>query len=169
MKYGTTRFQTHYMNSVLVETWEAFTVSSGNIIRDTFTKNNLLPPRPLNIIKNTHACVASVQTSSKGTNQIAEDTLEPIKLQLKRTNNPMVIIRAKDSTQQPSINILLPAAAYDTVQKRTVAPLHYMNREAMIILQNKKEKLENEDTDTRRKTDSTSEIYLTTVKVAQYR
>ena len=26
LKYGTTRFQTHHINSVLFETWEAFTV-----------------------------------------------------------------------------------------------------------------------------------------------
>ena len=33
LKYGTTRFQHHHMNSVLFKTWEAFKVSSGNIIR----------------------------------------------------------------------------------------------------------------------------------------
>ena len=36
LKYGTTRFQPHHMNSVLVEAWEAFKVSYGNIIRDSF-------------------------------------------------------------------------------------------------------------------------------------
>ena len=46
LKYVTTRFQHHHMNSVLVETWEAFMVSSSNIIRYSFTKTNLLPPYP---------------------------------------------------------------------------------------------------------------------------
>ena len=115
LKYGTTRFQPHHMKSVLVETWEAFTVSSGNIIRDSVAKTHIPPLTPPNMITNTQACVASIQTSSKGINQIAEDTLAPIQLQVTRTNDPMVIIRAKGSTQQPSRNILLRAAAYDTV------------------------------------------------------
>ena len=103
------------MNSVLGETREAFTASSGNIIRDRFAKTCLLPLSPTNMITNTQACVASAQTSSKGINHIAEDTLAPIKLQVTRTNDPMVIIRAKDSTQQPARNILLRVAGYDTV------------------------------------------------------
>ena len=67
--------------------------------------------------------VASVQTSSKGVNLIAEEIVAPIQLEVTRTNDPMVIIRAKGSTQQPSRNILLRAAAYDTVNKQTVLPL----------------------------------------------
>ena len=51
LKYGTTRFQTHYMNSVLVETWEAFKVSAGNIISDSFAKNYPPPLIPPNMIK----------------------------------------------------------------------------------------------------------------------
>ena len=39
----------------------------------------------------------------------------------------------------------------------------------MMILKKRKVKLENEDANTRRKPNSTSEIYLTAVKVAQYR
>ena len=36
LKYVTMRFQPHHMNSVLIESWEAFKVSHGNIIRDSF-------------------------------------------------------------------------------------------------------------------------------------
>ena len=36
LKYITMRFQPHHMNSVLVEAWEIFTVSYGNIISDSF-------------------------------------------------------------------------------------------------------------------------------------
>ena len=43
LNYGTTRFQPHHMNSILVETWESFIVSSGKIIKDSFSKNHLLP------------------------------------------------------------------------------------------------------------------------------
>ena len=142
LKYGTTRFQPHHMNSVLVETWEAFTVSAGNIIRDSFAKTHLLPLSPPNMITNTQACVASLQSSSKGIKQISEDSLAHIQLQVTRTNYPMLIIRVKVSIQQPSRNILLWATAYDTVQKRTVLPLQEMNRENMMILKQKKVKLE---------------------------
>ena len=44
LKYGTTRFKSHHMNSVLVETWEYFKVSYGNIIRDSFAKNSSTLP-----------------------------------------------------------------------------------------------------------------------------
>ena len=134
MKYDIMRFQPRHMNSVLVETWESFTVSSGNIIRDSFAKTHLLPLSPPNMMKNIEACVASVQTSSKGINHIAEYTLAPIKLQVTSTNDPMLIIRAKVSTQQPSRNIILRVAGYDTVRKRTVLPLQEMKRETTMIL-----------------------------------
>ena len=134
-------FQPVHISCGEVETWKAFTVSSGNIIRDSFSKTHLLPLIPPNMITNTQACVASVHKSSKGINQIAEDTLAPIKLQVKRTNNPMVIIRSKGSTQQPSINILLQAEAYVTDRKRTVFPLQETKIETMMILNKKKVKM----------------------------
>ena len=106
-----------------VEALYAFKVSSGNIIVDSFSKTHLLPLSPPNMITNTQAMVASVQTSSKGINQIGEDTVAPIQLQVTSTNDPVVIIQENVSTQQPSRNILLRAAAYDTVQKRNIVPL----------------------------------------------
>ena len=80
------------MNAVLVEAWDAFKVASCNIIVDSFAKTHLLPLSPPNIITNTQAMVASVQTSPKGINWIAEDTVAPIQLEVTRTNEPMVII-----------------------------------------------------------------------------
>ena len=158
LKYGTTRFQSRHMNSVLVEAWDAFKVSYGNSIVDSFNKNHLLPLSPPNMLTNTQACVASVQTSSKVINHISEDTLAPIQLQVTRTNEPMVIIRANGSTQKPSINILLRAAAYDTVQKQTVLPLQKMKRKTTMIHQQKKVKPANKDANTRRNPNSTSGI-----------
>ena len=84
-------------------------------------------------------------------------------------NESMVIIQAKGRTQQPSRNILLWAAAYDTVRKRTVLPLQETKRENMMILQQKKVKLANDEANTRRNPNSTSRIYLTAAKVAQVR
>ena len=60
MKYGTTRFQPHRMKQFLVEAWEDFKVSSGNIIRYSFDKTHLLPLSLPNMITSTQACVASV-------------------------------------------------------------------------------------------------------------
>ena len=111
VKYGTTRFQTHHMNSVLVKAWNAFKVASSNIIVDSFAKTHLLPLSPPNMITNTQAMVASVQTSSNGVNWISEDTVASVQLEVTRTNDPIVIIRAKGSTQQPLRNILLRAGS----------------------------------------------------------
>ena len=80
LKYGTTRFQPQHMISLLVEARDAIKVSSGNIIVDSFAKTNLLPLSPPSMTTNTQGMVASVQTSSKGIYQIAEDTVAPIQL-----------------------------------------------------------------------------------------
>ena len=45
LKYGTKRFLPHHMNSILMEVWYAFKVSSGNIIRDRLKK--MYPPLAL--------------------------------------------------------------------------------------------------------------------------
>ena len=63
--------------------------------------------------------------------------------------------------------MFLRAAAYNTVQKRTVLPLQDMKRETMMILMKKTVKLANKDAKTRRNPHSTSEVYLTAVKVVQ--
>ena len=81
MKYGTMRFQPHQINYILDETWEAFKVAFRNTIRYRFAKTNIIPLIPPNMITNTQACVASVQTSSKCINHITEDTLAPNNLQ----------------------------------------------------------------------------------------
>ena len=46
MKYFTKTFLPHHMNSVLLEAWDAFKVSAGNIIREIFMKTKLPPPLP---------------------------------------------------------------------------------------------------------------------------
>ena len=38
LKYGTTMSSPHHMNSILVEAWDAFNISAGNIIMDIFEK-----------------------------------------------------------------------------------------------------------------------------------
>ena len=46
LNYGTTKFSPHHMNYVLVEAWDAFNMSAGNIIRDGFEKK-IYPPSAL--------------------------------------------------------------------------------------------------------------------------
>ena len=53
LKYGTTKFSPHHMNAVLVEAWDAFNISSGNIIRDNFAKTKLPPLIPPNLTTTT--------------------------------------------------------------------------------------------------------------------
>ena len=65
VKYGTSGFQPQHMNSILVETWEAFMVSDGKIIRERLAKTQLPPLSPPNTKTNTQECVASIKTSSK--------------------------------------------------------------------------------------------------------
>ena len=43
---GTAKFSPHHMKSVLVEAWDVFKVSAGNIIRENFAKS-MLPPSAL--------------------------------------------------------------------------------------------------------------------------
>ena len=123
-----------------------------------FAKTHLLTLIPPNMIKTTQACICSIQTSSKGINQIAEDTLAHINFLTINNNDPMVIIQVKASIQQPPRKILQRAAAYDTVRKRTVLPLHETKIEFMMIIKQNKLKLANEGTATRRNPDSTSGI-----------
>ena len=86
-----------------------------------------------------------------------------------RTNEPMVIIRAKGSTRQLPRKCFFGGAAYNTVQKQTVLTFQEMKRETMMIIKKNKVKLANEDANTRRNPNSTSGIYLTDIKVAQCR
>ena len=51
LKYGANFFSTNHMNSVLVEAWDAFNISAGNIIRDRFTKTKLSPFSPTDLTK----------------------------------------------------------------------------------------------------------------------
>ena len=63
LKYVTTKFSPHHMNSILVEAWDAFKMSAGKITREIFAKTKL-PLSPTNLTTNTQACAASIQVSS---------------------------------------------------------------------------------------------------------
>ena len=96
LKYVTTIFLPHHMNFVLVESWDAFNVSAGNIIRDVFVKKSIPPLRPPGITTNIQACAASIQVSygykAEEINEISRIILAPIYVEVTRTDVPMVVL-----------------------------------------------------------------------------
>ena len=114
------------MNSVLMKAWDAFKVSAGNIARDHFVKKKLLPLSPTDLTMNTQACASPIQVFSgakaEEINEISLHTVATIEVQVTRTDDPMVVLRAKGA-QQLSRNIVLQATAYDAVKKQTVVPI----------------------------------------------
>ena len=84
------------MNSVLFEAWDAFKVSAGNVIRDSFEKIMLLPIQPPDIATNIQACAASVEVysgaKSEEINNISRQTVAHIGLKVTRTDDHMVVL-----------------------------------------------------------------------------
>ena len=82
LNYGTTKFLPRHMKYVLVESWDAFKISAGNIIRDIFSKTNLPPLVSPGLTTNTQAYAASIQVSSESKAQINQQyishTVAPI-------------------------------------------------------------------------------------------
>ena len=87
---------------------------------DSFSKTKLLPLSPPELTTNTQACAASIQVYSgakaEEINNISLQKVAPIKLQVTRTDDPMVFFQAK-GTQKSLSNIIIWAAEYDAVRK----------------------------------------------------
>ena len=64
LKYRTANFSPHHMNTILVESWDAFRVSSGKVKRYNFVKTKLFPLSPPESNINIQACAASAQVPS---------------------------------------------------------------------------------------------------------
>ena len=69
LKYETKKFSLHHINYVLVEAWDDFKVSVGNIIGYRFSKTMVPPLSPTDLTPNTQACAASIQLSSGANNE----------------------------------------------------------------------------------------------------
>ena len=80
---------------------------------------------------NTQACAASVRVSSgakaEEIKNISRQKVVPIKLQVTRNDDTMVVLQEK-GTKQSSRNIILRDAAYEALRKRTVIPIQDMNK-----------------------------------------
>ena len=64
LKYGTTQILPHHMNSILMESWDAFKVSSSNIARDIYVKTDLPHLSITDSTIKTQACSSSIQLPS---------------------------------------------------------------------------------------------------------
>ena len=131
LNYGTTKKLSHHMKSILVEAWDAFKVSTGNIVRDIFVKTKILPLSTPKFSTNTQACVASVQVSSgakvEDINIIANHTIGSIEVQEIKTDNPMVFLQER-GIWKSSGNIVLQSAVYDAARQRTIVPFQEMKK-----------------------------------------
>ena len=63
LKYGMKNISPPHINSFLVEAWDIFKTSYGNIIRESLEKKKLLHIIPPKLTTNTQACAASIQIS----------------------------------------------------------------------------------------------------------
>ena len=95
------KFTPAHMNSVLVEMWHLCQQQSALVIIDAFRKTKLLPLAPPDHDTNTQACLAASQTpSGKKADEIediARASMAPVVIDVIRTTDPMVILRARDN------------------------------------------------------------------------
>ena len=112
------------MNSVLVEMWHLFQQQSALVIIDTFRKTKLLPLAPHDHDTNNQACLAATQTpsgkKSEEIEEIARASMVLVAIDVIKTIDPMVILRARGN---PSRNLLIRYASYNTVEQRTIIPI----------------------------------------------
>ena len=90
------------MNSILVEEWDAFNVSAGNIIGDILIKKTT-SLQSSRISTNSQACVSSIHvssgTKSEDINVISHHTVGPIKEKKISTENTTVFLQENGAQQ----------------------------------------------------------------------
>ena len=124
-------FSPHYINSILVESQGAFRVSAGNITRYIFSLKKLLSISLPDLTMNIQECDALIQVSSvaksEEINKISRHTVANIEVQVTRTDDTMVVLRAK-SGQKSSMNIVIRAASYESVREKYVIPIQEVKK-----------------------------------------
>ena len=128
--HETLEFTPAHINYILVETWEAFKLSSKTITQKYFNKTHLLLLSSQNIDTKNQSCLASTQQSNRekedDIGSIAKASIEPIEMEGVNTTDPMVILRYKGRCRA-SNNLVIKAAVYDTASARNVLPLYQIN------------------------------------------
>ena len=81
---------------------------------------------------NAQGCLAATQTpsgvKSKEIENISRAYMAPGEVESNRNTDPMVILRSKGGSSR---NLLIRAAAYDTVQQRTILPIQEIKESDM--------------------------------------
>ena len=80
---------------------------------------------------NIQECDALIQVSSvaksEEINKISHHTVANIEVQVTRTDDTMVVLRAK-SGQKSSMNIVIRAASYESVREKYAIPIQEVNK-----------------------------------------
>ena len=96
-------------------------------IYNTFKRKHILTLSPPDIGTNNQAYIAGTQQSNREKEDdigcIAKASISKIEMEEVRTTDPMLILRDKGRCRA-SRNLLIRAAAYETVRSRTILPLH---------------------------------------------
>ena len=174
-KHRTLKFTPDLMNYVLIKTWEAPKLSPTATTHKYFNTTHLSPLSSPDIGTNHQYCLAGNQKSNiereDDIGSIEKFSIAPIDMEEVRKSVPMIILREKGKCRA-SRNLLIRAAACDTMRTRTVLPLYQintvereMNIQSMVYINNNPV----EDDGCRLKPDSYSGIKTTTVKEAQCR
>ena len=126
------KFSPSHTNSVLVKTWEAFKLPSATTTQKIFKKTRIPHLSPLDIDTNHQAFLAGTQQSNRDKlddiGRISKASIAHIEMAEVRTTDPMVIMKYKGRCWF-SRNLLIRAAAYDTVRSQTVLHLSQIKRE----------------------------------------
>ena len=96
-QHGTMQFTPDHMNYVLVEMWHSFQRQSACVIINA-KKRKLLPLATPDHDTNAQACLAATETPSgkkaEENEEIARASIAPVAVDVIRTTDPMVILRA---------------------------------------------------------------------------
>ena len=118
----TLKFTSSQMNYVLVETWEAFKISSATITHKAFKNTHILPLSPPYIGFNHQACLDGSQQSNRyivdDIGRIEKESITPINMEEFRTTDPIIILREKGRCRA-SRNLFISPSVYDTVRSPT--------------------------------------------------
>ena len=109
-------------------------------------KTKLLPLTPPDNDTNTQACLAATQTpsgkKSEEIEEIAGASMAPVAVDVINMMERMVILRSQGN---PSRNLLIQGAAYDTVHQRTILPIQEIKPDEMEIRKRRMVRMPNRD------------------------
>ena len=123
-QFVSTPFSPAHMNKVISATYARLSITSGQVIKDSFSKTRLVPLRPPTTDEFAgFAAVASLQCGTgKKSKELAttlSETMAPVKIREATTSDEMVIMRASKETTR---NLLIRTVAFNAINKSVVVP-----------------------------------------------